>query len=259
MRTTLTALLSAAVMTFSFAASAADMPARVTKAPIVAPAPHYNWTGFYSATGLGGAWTDVNGTLVVNGDPLNTDGTKFNYASMIGAQYQWGHWVLGVEAAYNKLLNKDYNQSLSVSGDCFAVSGTADRTCASRVDNILTIGPRVGYAWDRLMVYGTGGYANGKVYGKAIRTSDGFHFTDTDQRHGGWFAGVGAEYFLTKFWMSDVIFGVEYQHIDLSTKRHFDNIPVVGEDMDYDATVDIVRARLVFKWTPGPAAIVTKY
>jgi outer membrane immunogenic protein len=256
MRTTVTALLSAGVMAFSFAASAADMPARVTKAPIVAPAPYYNWTGFYSATGLGGAWTDINGTLVTTGDPLNTDGSKFNYASIIGAQYQWGNWVLGIEGAYNRLLNKDYNQSIGPSADCFPAG--ADVTCASRIDQIWTVGPRLGYAWNNWMVYGTGGYANGKIYGKFLTTSTGALATDTVERHGGWYAGVGAEYFLTKFWMSDLILGLEYQHIDLGTVRHLDTIGL-GDDVDYNATVDIVRARLVFKWTPGPTAVVTKY
>lgn len=258
MRLTVGALISAGALAFSFAASAADMPARITKAPVVAPAPYYNWTGLYSATGLGGAWNDIHGTLVATSDPISTSGTKFNYASMIGAQYQWGHWVLGVEAAYNKLLNKDYDQTFSPSADCLGLSNTPNRTCTSRLDNIWTIGPRVGYAWDRLMVYGTGGYANGKVYAKVLQTSNGFLFTDTAQNQGGWFAGVGAEYFVTKFWMSDVILGLEYQHIDLGTRRHEDDIGA-NDRIDYNAKADIVRARLVFKWSPGPAAIVTKY
>ena len=257
MRTTITGFLSAGVIAFSFAASAADMPVKAP-APMVAPAQYYNWTGFYSATGLGGGWTDINGSYVVTGDPLNTSGSKFNYASIIGAQYQFGNWVIGIEGAYNKLMNKEYNTSDSVSSDCFGVSAAGGLTCASRVDNIWTVGARLGYAWDRWMVYGTGGYANGKVYGKIIDTATGGLFTDTDQRQSGWYAGVGAEYFLTKFLWSDLILGLEYQHIDLGTERHVDTIGV-GDDVDYDATVDIVRARLVFKWTPGPAAVSSRY
>lgn len=258
MRTTLTALLSAGVMAVSVSAFAADMPAKVVKAPVAVPMTSYDWTGFYTATGLGGGWSDINGTYVNTGDPLNTSGTKFNYASIIGAQYQLGNWVIGIEGAYNRLLNKDYETSQSVSADCFGVSAIANRTCASRIDSIWTVGARLGYAWDRWMVYGTGGYANGKVYTKIINTATGSMFTDTDQRQGGWYAGVGAEYFLTKFWMSDVILGLEYQHIDLGTERHFDTIGA-GYDSDYRAKADIVRARLVFKWAPGPSAVVTKY
>ena len=37
-------------------ALAADMAPVVTKAPVLAPVTTYNWTGFYSATGLGVAW-----------------------------------------------------------------------------------------------------------------------------------------------------------------------------------------------------------
>jgi outer membrane immunogenic protein len=261
MRAIIVALASASLLAVSsLSASAADMPAKVVKAPVAVPMTSYNWTGFYSATGLGGAWTDINGTYVsFPGDHHNTSGNKFNYASMIGAQYQWGNWVLGIEGAYNKLLNKDYNQSFSVSDDCLGVPAVADRTCSSRVDNIWTVGARVGYAWDRWMVFGTGGYANGKVYTKTNVTSTGALTSDTVESHGGWYAGVGAEYFVTKFWMSDVILGVEYQHIDLGTERHFDQLGVAANTRDMDATVDLVRARLVFKWSPGPSAIVTKY
>ncbi|MDQ2079670.1 outer membrane beta-barrel protein [Xanthobacteraceae bacterium Astr-EGSB] len=260
MRTTITGFLSAGVIAFSFAASAADMPVKAP-VPMVAPAQYYNWTGFYSATGLGGAWSDVNGTYVgptALGASLNNDGSKFNYASIIGAQYQFGNWVIGIEGAYNKLLNKEYDTTNSITADCFGTPAIAGITCASRVDNIWTVGARLGYAWDRWMVYGTGGYANGKVYSKIISTPTGGLFTDTDQRHSGWYAGVGAEYYLTKFLWSDLILGLEYQHIDLGTERHLDTIGV-GDDVDYDATVDIVRARLVFKWTPGPAAVSSRY
>jgi outer membrane immunogenic protein len=254
MRTTISALLSAGVMAFSFAASAADMPARIAKAPVAVPMTSYNWTGFYSATGLGGAWTDVNGTDVPTGFARNTDGSKFNYASIIGAQYQFGNWVVGIEGAYNKLLNKDYDSTNGGTADC---GFSAAFVCQSRVDNIWTLGGRLGYAWDRWMVYGTGGYANGKIYSKIYNATFTTLLADSDERHSGWYAGVGAEYFLTKFWMSDVILGLEYQHIDLGTERQVD--PVGRFDGDFNANVDIVRARLVFKWTPGPAAVVTKY
>jgi outer membrane immunogenic protein len=256
MRTTLTALLSAGVMAVSVSAFAADMPAKVVKAPVAVPMTSYDWTGFYSATGLGGGWTDIEGTYVnTPADHHNTSGTKFNYASMVGYQYQFGNWVLGVEGAYDSLLNKEYNDSVGNSADC----PFADRTCMSRVGNLWTAGARIGYAWDRWMVYGTGGYANGKVYTKTIVSSTNVITSDTEERHGGWYAGAGFEYFLTKFWMSDVILGAEYQHVDLGTARHYDPVGGAVNDRDMNATVDIVRARLVFKWAPGPSAVVTKY
>jgi outer membrane immunogenic protein len=253
MRTTITGVLSAGVIAFSFAASAADMPVKAPS-PVVAPAPYYNWTGFYSATGLGGAWSDINGTDVLTGVARNGDGNKFNYASIIGAQYQFGNWVIGVEGAWNKLMDKSYDSVASGTADCGFGAGVV---CESRIDNILTVGARLGYTWDRFMLYGTGGYASGKIYSKIYDSTFTTLFADTDERHSGWYAGVGAEYFVTKFLWSDLILGVEYQHIDLDTERHFD--PVGGNDGDFDGTVDIVRARLVFKWTPGPAAVSSRY
>jgi outer membrane immunogenic protein len=54
----------ALVALFSVAALpalAADLSARpYTKAPVMAPAPVYNWTGFYIRSHIGGAFQDNN-------------------------------------------------------------------------------------------------------------------------------------------------------------------------------------------------------
>ena len=71
-----------------------------------------------------------------------------------GAQWQWGAWVLGAEAA--------------LSGCFRSVGATATRDPPSpvppptygaehKITNLFTVGPRLGYAWDRFMVFATGG------------------------------------------------------------------------------------------------------
>jgi len=56
-----------------------------------------------------------------------------------------------------------------------------------------------------------------------------------------------------KFLYSDLILGVEYLHVDLESKRHFDVLVPANpfSTRDMDATLDIVRARLVFKYGLG--------
>ncbi len=235
-------------------AMAADMraPARAPmKAPAMAAAA-YNWTGFYSATGLGVSWWDVNGGYTDFVGNYNSEATRFNYSSIVGAQYQAGNWVLGVEGAFNSLFGRGYASTNGGTADCGAAGTLA---CNSRVSSIWTVGGRLGYAWDRFMVFGGGGYANGRIQTRTTVIATGALSTESSDRHGGWYAGGGVEMYVTRFWMSDVIFGVEYQHIDLRSERHLARDAVgalsPANDRNMGATVDTVRARLVFKWTPG--------
>ena len=60
MQKILIGLASAVALTLSAPASAADLAARpYTKAPMVAPAPIYTWTGFYVGVQGGGGWDTI--------------------------------------------------------------------------------------------------------------------------------------------------------------------------------------------------------
>ena len=77
-------------------AVAADLPARmVTKAPAMAPA--FSWTGLYSAATSATASADTTGT---GNAPGNYDIDGVVGGGQIGANYQFGNWVFGVEADY---------------------------------------------------------------------------------------------------------------------------------------------------------------
>ena len=251
-------LSAAALIAFAAPALAADMSARpITKAPPMVASAGYNWTGFYTASSIGGAWYEVNGTYVLPPpDQHNTDDSTGIYGSHVGIQYQWGNWVLGVEGAYNTLFNgDDWGSSTSQGPDCIA--STANRLCQGRVRNYWTVGGKLGMTFGNWMVYGTGGYANGRVQTQTFRTTTTPNILNdfTSERHDGWFAGAGVDLFVTKFLYSDLIIGVEYQHVALDTERHFDQLfPVTAPNAltrDVDASVDVIRAKATFKWTPG--------
>lgn len=233
-------------------ALAADMAVRpVTKAPaMVAPAA-YNWTGFYSATTLGGAWWNVDGDYVaIPTDHHNTSASKFNLGSFYGGQIQWNNWVIGVEAGYSGLFNRDFETTLSPSADCLA--STANRTCGSRIRNYWQAGGRLGYAWNNWMAYASGGYANGRIQSEVLVTSAPNTVASfTSQRHDGWYAGAGVDVFVTKFMWSDLILGLEYQHIEFNNVRHVDLLPVVAQNRDMSGSIDLVQARLTFKYSLG--------
>jgi outer membrane immunogenic protein len=233
-------------------ALAADMAVRpITKAPaLVAPAA-YNWSGFYSATTVGGAWWNVDGDYV-GGPPdhHNTSESKFILGSSYGAQYQWNNWVLGIEAGYSALFNSDYGISVSPSADCLL--SIANRTCESRIRNYWQAGGRLGYAWNNWMAFASGGYANGRIQTQTFVTSTPNTITSyTSARHDGWYAGGGVEMFVGHWLWSDTIIGLEYQHIEFNSQRHLDLLGTAANTRDVSASMDLVQARITFKYSLG--------
>jgi outer membrane immunogenic protein len=231
---------------------AADMPTKapVYKAPVAVA--QYNWTGHYYGSTIGLGRANIDGTYsLAPFDRHDTSATKIFYGSHFGTQYQWNNWVIGIEGGYfNNFLDKDYATSSSPSATCLA--SVANRRCESRISDVWTVGGRFGWAADRWLVFATAGYASGKIETQAIVASTGALANATSAWHGGWYAGAGVEYFLFTGWLADVIVGIEYQHIDLRSARHFDATGALNANTrDVNATLDIVRLRLVSKFTPG--------
>jgi len=135
------AFATAATLLLTGAASAADLAARpYTKAP--APMVSvYNWTGFYIGVNAGGAWSE-SGTNF-------GDASGFVGGGQIGYNWQMGSFVLGGEA------------DLAVASFKTNLSDNKYRT-----DLLSSLRARLGFAFDRIMIYGTGGVgvAKGKVY-----------------------------------------------------------------------------------------------
>jgi outer membrane immunogenic protein len=241
-------------------ALAADIAARpIAKAPaMVAPAA-YNWSGFYTASSIGGAWY----VLPPFGDNHNADDSAGIYGSQVGLQYQWNNFVVGVEGGYNTLFNSDdWGSSASPSPDCIASS--AGRLCQARVRNYWTAGGKLGMAFGNWMIYGTAGYANGRVETRTVLTAGNVIRDFARERHGGWYAGAGIDLFVTKFLWSDLIIGVEYQHVELDTERHFDLLGTFGPGLnavtrDVDASIDVIRAKATFKYSLGGDVVRAAY
>jgi len=238
------ALLAAAAMTAS-AAKAADLPVKAAPmAPVAAP---YNWTGVYLGGNVGYMWAnqDVNW-------PASIGVTNFKHTPntgiggfQAGIQYQWTNLVLGVEFNWFGTFNNN-----DATGSPQTGCPAAAFTCQTGVDNIWTIGPRLGWALNDWLIYGTGGYAQGDIHTRSFEIATGAVFDDFDKRHGGWFAGAGVEYAFWKTATLDGILGLEYQHIDLGTVRMLS--PGDGGLFDVDTrdirtTADLVRARLSIK------------
>lgn len=244
MKKTFAALLG--LMAFcAFAGAASADGAPKARAPEPMGAGPMNWSGFYIGVNAGWANSDIDWRYTNPAPanccaPFSADVDNGIFGAHAGVQHQWGNWVLGVEFAGSgtRLFDDDFSRK----SGCITTFPAI--TCASRTDRLWTVGPRIGWAADRWLLFATGGYARGVIDSKLVLSTGGFD--PTTRHHNGWFVGTGFEYALR----DNLVFGLEYQHIDLDTERHLsslDNFDPNGVNArDFGATVDLVRARLSF-------------
>ncbi len=208
---------------------AADMRAPVYKAP---PAPvmmqAYNWSGFYAGIHGGYAWGEGSATIVGLTDFGDIDGWFGGGQIGINWQAAGSPWVWGIEA---DLSGSDIGSSASAFGV------TADTT----LNMFGTVRGRLGYAWDRMMVYGTGGFAWGR--NELSFTAPGFALSE-DRTHTGWVAGGGVEWALLDNWAAQV----EYQYLMLDRETYF---PAVPGGIGLDADVHTIRVGLNYRFGGG--------
>jgi outer membrane immunogenic protein len=217
------------------AAWAADLPVAPPQAPaayVPVVTPVYNWTGVYIGINGGYAfgnsnWNSVAAFVPGTGDFNVTGGLV---GGTVGINFQSGSVVYGVEG------DGDWTniQGSTSNGGC--VGGT----CQTSNDWLTTFRGRIGYAFDRVLVYGTAGGAAGDV--KATLTVAGFPPASTDSTEFGWTAGGGIEVALTE----NITAKGEYLFVDLSNGAL--NGPGVSVPVQFDAS--IVRAGLNFKFNP---------
>jgi outer membrane immunogenic protein len=256
-------LLAATLLALGFTnAVAADLPVKAP--PVVAV--EYNWSGIYGGINAGWIedhfrWNYTNPSPATCCAPFSTTRDDWFVGAHLGAQYQFNHFVLGIEGAIMKAAD-DFTNTIG----CVAPNSLTTG-CGMRRDTIYTAGGRLGYAWDKWMVFGTGGWAWSTVNSRLTTPFPPFLvFDQTSVRYNdGWYAGVGFEYMLFKGPLVDVIVGAEYQHIDLGTKLHLSSLdgfsacPPGVNCRNISATEDLVRARLSLKWNPWGVPVVAKY
>lgn len=191
----------------------------------VAPMPPAcpNWTGFYIG-GFGGyKFGVINPGMTVTGlEPedisaledragkdLDTSGGELG--GLIGYNYEWNKWVLGVEVAGGYLWLRDSQ----FTGAFFSPQGNQLFVATSfKTHYLLTVGPRIGYAFCRWLPYVTGGLAVGDLdFHQRFGAADYPFFprNSASETNAGWFVGGGLQYAFTNHWSARV----QYQFIDL--------------------------------------------
>jgi outer membrane immunogenic protein len=150
-----------------------------------------------------------------------------------GYNWQISQFVLGLEGDFSWSSAKQSAAATSVFGPSTYNSG---------LNSLATIRGRVGWAFDRVLLYGTGGVAFANLSDQFVLP--GFPFTATPGSSAtGWTAGVGIEYALTDHWSAKA----EYLHVGFPTRTATDSLGI-GYIFDIAERLDIGRVGINYKF-----------
>jgi outer membrane immunogenic protein len=263
-------LAAAGAVALTGSAFAADLGRPPPPPVYVPPPPVFTWTGIYIGGQIGGVWgtgalSNFNGFDPTTGAFINSSlgGTPSGVmgGAHVGAQVQINQWVLGVEGSVDGTsLTRDAVASFPgfLGGTTIATHTSADVQGSIR--------GKLGIAWDRFMIYGTGGVAFGgfstdwqlsSFTGTVVApffASNNFSTTRV-----GWTAGGGAQYAVTNNWW---VF-VEYRFSDFGsvTNAAFPALPA-GVFFNGERRIEEnqVQAGFSYKFDVlAPPPVVAKY
>ena len=198
------------------AALAADLPPPMAPPPrapatyVPAPIPYYNWSGFYIGGNVGGVFSGLSASDTLRSNFTSTTSQSFLGGGQVGVNWEFGPGVvIGAEADFDWLPNTKNTITATAPGGATAVTAINNRW-------LTLVDARLGYAWDRFMVYGKGGGAfagvsnsNGTVNGTNVNISGPGSVS-------GWTVGVGVEY---AFWGNWSV-KAEYDFVRLSSATY---------------------------------------
>lgn len=224
----------------TWSAVAADMPAPapVYRAPPIIPV--YNFSGFY--VGGHGGWGTGDASASSAGFSRSPSIDGWFGGGQIGYNWQGAGspWVFGIEAD-------------AAGGGINGSQNFLGTTVSTSLNAFGTVRGRLGYAFDSVMVYGTGGWAWGKNKVTVNFGRPGFEFNDTASLSG-WVVGGGVEWMVFDSWTAKV----EYQYLSYSGSDVLTNWVVGGLQTDLDAHT--IRFGLNYRFNGGYVApTVAKY
>jgi outer membrane immunogenic protein len=196
------------------AASAADLTPRL--GGVEAP-PAFSWSGFYLGVHGGYGWGSSDWTVINIVPPPSLSSTANPRSAgllggiQVGADHQFGNWVLGVGADFS-LINGTASSASTL--------GINPTVAHSEIDWLTTFTARFGYAVDRSLFYVKGGMGGAEfkddylLSGPAAAVDSG----TLGNIRVGWTIGAGYEYAVFDNWTARI----EYDYLDFgSTDENF--------------------------------------
>ena len=221
-----------ALVAVSSAALAADLPSRAPPPVYVPPPPIFTWTGFYVGLEAGDQFGRSSTAFITGaGAQPSYNPNGFIGGGFAGYNYQISQFVVGIEG--------------NVDGSTYHGSATDPVTGALRSTREVVDGSvrgRIGYAWDRLLFFGTGGLAIASIRNT---TSLGAATDVFNVGRVGWTGGGGIEYAFDNNW---AVRG-EYLYSDYGHITEFE-ATTTGDTIRKHETDNKVMIGLSYKFGP---------
>jgi outer membrane immunogenic protein len=265
------------------AASAADMAVKARPAPVVV----FSWTGCYVGGSVGAAqgrsnfnWSNITegptglavgaATVLPAAANARLSDTGVAAGGQVGCNYQTGALVFGGEADIQWTDIKTSRTATSLGntngGPATIVPGAIAESVSS--DWLATFRGRAGYAWDRVLVYGTGGLAvaNIRYFDEVCFPTAGLPGCNTassSSTRTGWVVGGGIEWAFAANWSVKA----EYLYADLgnTTNRSIYTtlagatpFPLATINHNHNFIEETARVGVNYRFNLAPA-VVAKY
>jgi outer membrane immunogenic protein len=203
----------------------------------------YDWNGFYAGAHAGGAWdhrdasifNTTAGAFLVSG---STQASGVTGGGQIGFNYALSpHWIAGFEADIS---------AADLQGSEIGATGYGKRD--NKIDSFGTLRGRLGYAWNEIMFYCTGGFAwaneqmtRTQQIGTINQATPGT-VESSSTAGSGWAAGLGLEWGFAPNWSAKF----EYLHLDIGSQSF--TFPLAMQRIDATARMDVVRVGLNYRF-----------
>jgi outer membrane immunogenic protein len=233
--------LSAALGTLFIGNStlAADL---AVKAPQVAPIPAFTWGGCYVGAHAGAGFGEdtVSVPSIVPGVSVTGHSSGFLAGGQVGCNLQFsGHWVIGIEGE---------GSGTDVKGDTtqtiLGISGTAH----AQTDWIASATGRLGWAWDRWLIFGKGGAAwDGDKYSASIPVFP--EQLQASETRTGWTVGGGIEWAFFNNWSAKA----EYNYYDFGRSSvtlvgTFAGAPIAVPGVQVRETMSVIKLGVNYRF-----------
>lgn len=254
--------LAVAISSTTSAALAADVTPPPAPTPAYRPPPvaaSYNWSGFYLGANVGYGRVSADGSVTWNSPLLgiitagsNGSANGVIAGGQVGANWQMGAFVIGAEG--------DFQWSNQKSTATTACGAGCTLTEVSSVDSFGTARLRIGGAFDRVLVYATGGAAWTHDSDNLNATAFGLtaNLVSLSASKVGWTAGAGVDFAV----VDNLIARVEYLYIATSNISSTATVsPLLGGGTITETANlkdSIVRVGLSYKFGGG-GSVTARY
>lgn len=248
-------IAAASILIVSSISHAADLSGSLKDEPQETAYRRFSWSGAYGGVHLGGGWGNANikerlpdlGGVLPSSISSEHDVDGVIGGVHLGMNKQFGHIVVGAEVRLS---------GSGISGrtrDCFGLTslalGAVTAECDSSVNWLASAMAKVGYAWNRWLVYGNAGWAVAGIDHRATISIDPLLLplaisSAVNETADGFAFGGGVEFAAT----DSILVGVEYTRTQLKADGSgllFGGILTTGSR---DIDLNELKARLSIKF-----------